>query len=73
MREEGVLFLSTRIRKMCCNRRLQGIGINVGGRGLAWPSLWLLGCVMDVKGGVADMWLPEYRDKKNPVNVGLQG
>ena len=41
---------------------------------LAWPLLWLLGCVVGVEGGVVGVWLPEYTEiKKNPVNVGLQG
>jgi hypothetical protein len=44
------------------------------GRGLAWPLVWTLGCVVDVEGGVVTVSSPEYtRMKKSPVNAGLQG
>ena len=46
----------------------------VGGRGLAWPLVWPLGCVVEVEGGVFSVLLPEYtRIKKKPINVSLQG
>jgi hypothetical protein len=44
-----------------------------GGRGLAWPLDWPLGCVVDVEGGIACFVVRVHENKKNPVNVNLQG
>ena len=75
MGHAGVVLPELRNKKKPCKSTFIGRGRRrEGGRGLVRLLVWLLGCFVDVEGGVVSVCCQSTREfKKDPVNVGLQG